>query len=60
MISILPNMHQALLDYGRLYAQAYGREEQIADLIPAILAALLDSDRGFARARDALGKGAGS
>ena len=50
-IQVTPDLHQALTDYAALYAQAYGREEAIADLIPAMLAAFLDSDRGFAKAR---------
>jgi hypothetical protein len=37
--------------YASLYAEAYGREEPLAELIPAMLAAFLESDRGFARSR---------
>lgn len=48
-ITVLPDLHQALQDYARLYAEAYGREEAVTDLIPAMLAAFLDSDRGFVR-----------
>ncbi len=54
-ITILPDLHQALHDYAQLYAEAYGREEPVTELIPAILAAFLDSDRTFTRARDGLG-----
>lgn len=50
-ISITPDLNQALADYARLYAEVYGREEGIADLIPAMLAAFLDSDRAFLRHR---------
>jgi hypothetical protein len=50
-IQVTPDLHQALTDYAALYAKAYEREEAIADLIPAMLAAFLDSDRGFAKAR---------
>lgn len=50
-IQVTPDLHQALTDYAALYAKAYDREEAIADLIPAMLAAFLESDRGFARAR---------
>jgi hypothetical protein len=50
-IQITPDLHQALTDYAALYTQAYGREETVADLIPAMLAAFLDSDRSFAKAR---------
>lgn len=50
-ISVTPDLHQALSDYAALYAQAYGREEPVIDLIPAMLAAFLESDRAFARSR---------
>lgn len=50
-IQVTPDLHQALTDYAALYAKAYDREETIADLIPAMLAAFLDGDRGFAKAR---------
>lgn len=48
-ITVLPDLHQALQDYARLYAEAYGREEAVVDLIPAMLSAFLDSDRSFTR-----------
>lgn len=51
-ISVLPDLHQALADYAALYAQTYGRDEPVADLIPAMLAAFLESDRMFVRERD--------
>lgn len=54
-ISITPELHQALTDYRALYAEAYGTTEPIAELVPAMLGAFLDSDRGFARARRRLG-----
>jgi hypothetical protein len=50
-ISIMPELHQALGDYAALYAQAYGREEPVADLIPAMLSAFLESDRAFSKGR---------
>lgn len=52
-ISVLPELHQALADYAALYASTYGREEPIAELIPAMLSAFLESDRSFVRERDA-------
>ncbi|WP_294136939.1 DUF2274 domain-containing protein [Sphingobium sp.] len=51
-ITITPDLQSALNDYAAVYAQAYGREEPVAELIPAMLASFLDSDRNFARARD--------
>lgn len=50
-IAVMPDLHQALLDYSAAYAQAYGREEPVTELIPAMLAAFLDSDRAFVRSR---------
>ncbi|MDH4744247.1 DUF2274 domain-containing protein [Sphingomonas sp. CBMAI 2297] len=50
-VSVMPDLHQALSDYAALYAQAYGREESVADLIPAMLSAFLESDRAFSKGR---------
>ena len=50
-ISLVPDLHQRLVEYSEAYREAYGVEEQIADLVPAILAAFLESDRSFARRR---------
>jgi hypothetical protein len=48
-VTITPDLHQLLQQYAALYAEAYGREEAIADLVPAMLVAFLESDRAFAR-----------
>ena len=48
-IQITPDLHQALNDYAALYAQVYGRDETVADLVPAMLASFLESDRTFTR-----------
>jgi hypothetical protein len=53
-ITVMPDLYQTLQDYARIYAATYGREEPVAELIPAILSAFLESDRGFAKARDGL------
>jgi hypothetical protein len=50
--SAMPDLHQALTDYAALYNQTYGRDEPVAELIPAMLAAFLESDKGFARSRN--------
>jgi len=50
-ITILPELNDALRDYARCYEEAYGQEEPITELIPAILLSFLDSDRSFARYR---------
>ena len=54
-ITVLPDLHQALQDYARIYAETYGRDEPVSELVPAILSAFLDSDRAFAQARERLG-----
>jgi hypothetical protein len=48
-VAVLPELHQRLGAYAAAYSNAYGSEEPIVELIPAMLAAFLDSDREFAR-----------
>lgn len=55
-IGVLPDLHQALVDYARIYAETYGREEPVTELIPAILSAFLESDRAFLQSRRGSGK----
>lgn len=50
-LNFVPELHDALVDYARFYAQAYGREEKISDLVPHMLSAWLDADRAFAAFR---------
>lgn len=50
-VSVMPDLHQALSEYAALYAKTYGRDEPVTELIPAMLAAFLESDRTFARSR---------
>ena len=54
-ITISPELHRALCDYASAYEAAYGEAEPVAELIPAMLAAFLESDRSFARARKSAG-----
>lgn len=51
VVTISPELHQRLGDYAALYAQTYGREEPVVELVPAMLAAFLESDRAFAKTR---------
>lgn len=51
VISLSPETHQALGAYASFYSDAYGQEEPVAELVPAMLAAFLDSDRAFQAAR---------
>jgi hypothetical protein len=54
-IMVSPELHRALGDYATAYEAVYGQAEPVADLIPAMLAAFLESDRAFARARRSKG-----
>jgi type IV secretion system protein VirD4 len=57
VITITPDLQSALQSYAWIYAEAYGTEEPVAELVPAMLAAFLESDRNFLRARDAAQRG---
>lgn len=50
-ITVMPDLAAALNAYASLYAQSYGREEPLSELIPAMLANFLESDRAFAKRR---------
>lgn len=56
-ITITPDLQASLQAYAAVYAQAYGVEEPVVDLVPAMLAAFLDGDRTFAKAREAALRG---
>jgi hypothetical protein len=50
-VSLSPQLSSSLADYAAFYAAQYGREEPIAELVPAILASFLETDRAFQAAR---------
>ena len=52
-VTLNPDQHQRLLSYAALYRVTYGTAEPIADLIPYMLDAFLDSDRSYVKARKA-------
>ena len=52
-LTVSPDLHAALIDYAIVYAAAYGSKEAVTELIPAMLASFLESDRAFQRARGA-------
>jgi hypothetical protein len=56
-ITITPDLQAALQSYAAIYAETYGVEEPVADLVPAMLAAFLESDRSFVRSREAAARG---
>lgn len=50
-ITITPDLADSLAAYAALYREIYGQEEPVTELIPAMLAGFLESDRAFARSR---------
>lgn len=52
-ISLPPALSDALGSYAALYNEAYGVEEPLCELIPAMLEAFLESDRSFVQRRRA-------
>ncbi len=50
-IQLAPELSQRLRDYAELYRETYGQAEPVQDLIPAMLARFLDSDKAFSRRR---------
>lgn len=50
-IQLAPELSDALNEYALAYQEVYGVSEPVAELIPAMLAAFIDTDRAFIRAR---------
>jgi hypothetical protein len=50
-ITVPSDLNRALNEYAELYRETYGEAETVAELIPFMLGAFLESDRGFAKAR---------
>ena len=50
-ISVTPDLHAALAAYAEAYQAAYGSAESVAELIPYMLTAFIESDGGFRKAR---------
>jgi hypothetical protein len=55
-IAVMPELNDALQEYAKIYADTYGQADAMIDLIPAMLAAFLESDRAFIKARSGAGK----
>lgn len=51
-----PGLAKRLQEYADFYAETYGSREEVADLIPFMLEALLDGDADFRRASRACGE----
>ncbi len=50
-ISLMPNLHIALIDYAALYARIHGRDYPITELVPAMLSAFREGYRAVNRTR---------
>ena len=50
-VSLPPELHEALAEYGELDRESYGQAEPVQELIPAMLASFLEGDRQFVRRR---------
>jgi hypothetical protein len=50
-IHLSPDLSQALGAYAELYRETYGEAEPVQELIPAMLASFLESDRAFVQRR---------
>jgi hypothetical protein len=50
-INVSPDLHSALTAYADAYHAAYGSAESVAELIPYMLAAFIENDSGFRKAR---------
>lgn len=48
-VALSPDLYRALTEYAAAYSEAYGAEEPLSELVPAILAAYLNDDRAFSR-----------
>lgn len=48
-VVLAPGLAQRLREYAEFYAETYGNKEEVADLIPFMLEAFLDSDADFKR-----------
>lgn len=50
-MTLPPNLAARLREYADFYAETYGSREEVADLVPFMLEAFLDSDVDFRRGK---------
>jgi hypothetical protein len=50
-MNLTPELYEGLARYSKLYEETYGVAEPLSELVPAMLAAFLESDRAFLRSR---------
>jgi hypothetical protein len=55
-VAVSPDLNADLIAYAEFYRATYGREETVAELVPAMVSAFLASDRAFAQSRRKSGK----
>jgi hypothetical protein len=53
-ISVTPDLHAALTAYADAYQATYDSTENVAELIPYMLTAFIESDSGFRKVRRGL------
>ncbi|RYE63510.1 MAG: DUF2274 domain-containing protein [Oxalobacteraceae bacterium] len=46
---VTPELSKRLEDYAAVYSETYGMKEPVTELVPAMLATFLESDRVFSR-----------
>jgi hypothetical protein len=49
-LNLDPELHQKLRNYAAFYQAAHGVPASVSDLVPAMLATFIQSDRAFAKA----------
>ncbi|MDA9500844.1 DUF2274 domain-containing protein [Bradyrhizobium sp. CCBAU 11357] len=57
-IVLTPGLAQRLREYAVYYAETYGNKEEVAELVPFMLEAFLDSDPSLKRSRKVKGASA--
>lgn len=50
-IILQPDLNSALQAYAAAYREAYGEDEEVAELVPYMIDSFLSADRGFAKVR---------
>lgn len=53
-VSVPPDLQADLENYAAVYADAYGENAKVTDLIPSMLSSFMASDSNFKKARKAL------
>lgn len=48
-IALTPDLSARLSAYAKIYSEAYGQEEPVAELIPYMLSKFMDDDRLFTK-----------